>query len=44
MEKAFPTILIILDIAAALMYVPAGDWRHIGYWLCAAALTFFITY
>ncbi len=24
MEKAFPTLLIILDIAAALMYVPAG--------------------
>lgn len=44
MEKAFPTILIILDIAAALMYVPAGDWRHIGYWTAAAVLTFTVTF
>ena len=44
MEKAFTTLLIILDIAAALMYVPAGDWRHIIYWTAAAVLTFTVTF
>ena len=44
MERIFPTILIILDVAAALMYVPAGDWRHAGYWISAAFITYFATF
>lgn len=44
MEKVFPTILIILDVLAAGMYVSSGDWRKIGYWASAAAITFFVTY
>jgi len=42
--KLFPTILIILDVLAAVMYVPSGDWRHVVYWLAAAILTFTVTY
>jgi len=44
MEKVFPTILIVLDICAAALYVPCGDWRKVGYWLAAAALTTFVTW
>jgi hypothetical protein len=44
MEKLFPTILIILDVCAAGMYVSSGDWRHIIYWIAAAVLTFTVTY
>lgn len=42
--KLFPTILIVLDIAAALAYIPAMDWRKIIYWLAAAALTYVVTW
>lgn len=42
--KIFPTILIVLDVFAACMYIPAGDWRHIVYWLAAAVLTATVTY
>ena len=44
MVKIFPTILIVLDVLAALAYVPAADWRKIVYWLAAAALTYVVTY
>ncbi len=43
-EKVFPTILIILDIAAAIVYATKGDVRKIVYWLAAAVLTVAITY
>lgn len=42
--KLFPTILIVLDIAAALAYIPSADWRKIIYWLAAAALTYVVTW
>jgi hypothetical protein len=42
--KLFPTILIILSLCAAVGYIPSGDWRHIGYWIAAAALNLFVTY
>ena len=44
MTKIFPTILIVLDVCAALVYVPSGDWRHVIYWLAAAVLTVTVTY
>ena len=43
-EKLFPTLLIILDICAAITYMPAGDWRRVIYWLAAAVLTACVTY
>jgi hypothetical protein len=44
MEKFFPTCLIVLDICAAVMYVPTGDWRRVIYWLAAAVLTTVVTW
>ncbi|NLW84464.1 MAG: hypothetical protein GXY41_08720 [Phycisphaerae bacterium] len=43
-EKLFPTLLIILDICAAVGYIPVGDWRKVVYWLAAAILTTCVTY
>lgn len=43
-EKLFPTLLIILDICAAMAYVPSNDWRRVIYWLAAAVLTTCVTY
>ncbi|KKM67863.1 hypothetical protein LCGC14_1466830 [marine sediment metagenome] len=43
-EKIFPTILIILDMAAACVYATKGDVRRVVYWLAAAILTAAITY
>jgi hypothetical protein len=39
-----PTLLIIIDILAALGYIPTGEWRKVIYWLAAATLTFMVTY
>ena len=44
MEKLFPTALIVLDVCAALAYVPGGDWRKVTYWLAAAVLTTCVTW
>jgi hypothetical protein len=43
-SKIFPTILIILDIFAAIGYIPDGDWRKVIYWTAAAVLTFTVTW
>jgi hypothetical protein len=43
-EKLFPTLLIVLDICAAITYVPSGDWRRVIYWLAAAVLTTCVTF
>lgn len=43
-EKLFPTLLIVLDVCAALAYLPGGDWRKVVYWLAAAILTTCVTY
>lgn len=42
-EKIFPTILIILDVVAAIGYFP-NEWRKVIYWLAAATLTYVVTY
>lgn len=44
MTKIFPSILIALDIAAALVYAINTDWRHTIYWLAAATLTASVTF
>lgn len=43
-EYIFPTILIALDVAAALPYAVKMDWRMAIYWLAAATLTACVTY
>jgi len=42
--KLFPTVLICLDVAAAIVYVAHGDLRHFIYWISAAVLTATVTY
>jgi len=43
-ERIFPTILIVLDVAAAVVYACHYDWRKTLYWAAAAVLTFVVTY
>lgn len=43
-EKIFPTILLVLDVCAAIVYAFSGDVRHTVYWLAAALLTACVTY
>ena len=43
-EKFFPSQLIIIDICAAVRYIPTADWRHFLYWIAAAVLTITVTY
>ena len=40
----FPTVLIVLDVAAAIVYASGGDWRKCTYWISAAILTTTVTY
>lgn len=44
MTKLFPTVLIALDVAAALVYLVHGDLRHFVYWIAAATLTATVTF
>lgn len=44
LEKILPTVLIVIDIAAAIGYLPSGEWRRVVYWLSAAVLTYVVTY
>jgi hypothetical protein len=43
-EKILPTILIIIDLAAAFGYLPSGDYRRFIYWIAAATLTWTVTW
>jgi len=43
-EKILPTLLMIIDIFAAVGYIPTGDWRKVIYWLAAATLTGVVTW
>ena len=43
-EKIFPTVLLILDIGASIVYWTKGDWRKVIYWAAAACLTYVVTY
>lgn len=43
-EKILPTILIVIDILSSIPYWHQGNWRMGVYWLCAAGLTFVVTY
>lgn len=43
-DYIFPTILIILNIGASIMYAINSNWRMMIYWLAAATLTCCVTY
>ena len=43
-ELIFPTILIALDVMAAIVYLGEGNTRKTVYWLAAAVLTSAVTY
>ena len=46
-RKILPTLLIVIDIGAALVYLyhdGTGGWRAVGYWTSAAVLTYCVTY
>jgi len=43
-QKLFPTVLILLNLAACGVYLCYGDWRKTLYWLAAAILNFVVTY
>jgi hypothetical protein len=43
-EKILPTLLIIIDVAAALFYIPSGNARMVIYWFAAATLTAVVTW
>jgi hypothetical protein len=40
----FPSILILLDIAAAFVWLSDGDWKRFVYWIAAATLTATVTF
>lgn len=40
----FPTVLIILDLAASAVYVLDSNVRMAVYWLAAAVLTVVVTF
>ena len=42
--RYLPTLLIVIDLAAALVYGCSGDVRKTVYWLAAAVLTAAVTY
>jgi 5-enolpyruvylshikimate-3-phosphate synthase len=42
--QVFPTVLIVLDVSAAIVYGVEGDVRRVVYWLAAAALTTAVTF
>lgn len=44
LQYIFPSILIALDIGAAVMYGFDGDWRKVVYWLAAAVLNVTVTF
>lgn len=43
-EKIFPSLLIVLDIAAAVVAFQCGDVRRSIYWTAAAILTASVTF
>lgn len=40
----FPTILIALDLGAAILYGTGGDWKKTVYWIAAAVLNAAVTF
>lgn len=38
-----PLIMGVMSLGSAAVYAVDDDWRRAGYWLSAAAITFFVT-
>ena len=43
-EQILPSVLILINVLAAIGYIPAGEWRRVVYWLAAAVLTATVTF
>lgn len=43
-EYLFPLALIVLDLAAAIVYAVQRDWRKTVYWIAAAVLNITVTF
>ena len=43
-QHIFPLMLIVMDLGAAVTYIPSGDWRKIVYWIAAAVLNAVVTF
>ena len=43
-EQILPLVLIIIDVSAAIGYIPTGEWRRVVYWIAAAVLTCVVTF
>ena len=42
--KTFPTLLILLDILAAIKYARVGNVKSMVYWLAAGTLSYCVTW
>jgi len=42
--QMLPTLLILINLASAAIYMADGDWRKVVYWTSAACLTFVVTF
>lgn len=42
--KFFPTLLMVLDFCAAIVWLCNGDSRKAVYWACAGILTWSVTF
>ena len=42
--KTFPTLLILLDILAAINYARVGNVKSMVYWLAAGTLSYCVTW
>ena len=42
--QLFPTVLMTLDVLAAIVYGVNHEWRQVIYWLAAATLTASVTF
>ena len=42
--QLFPTVLMTLDVLAAIAYGVNHEWRQVIYWLAAATLTASVTF
>ncbi len=42
--KILPSVLIVVQLGAALAYIPSRDWRKVTYWLAAAILNVVVTF
>ena len=40
----FPLALIVLDVAAAMVYAACGDWKKAVHWVAAAVLNVTVTF